>query len=192
VPTPAVNSASAASASAINAVRAATSSNKKIPIIAGVVGPIALIILGTIGVVLYKRHKRAHDRREWERTHEAIADAVRQVGSPGPIRSPYTSGAWSHLDLSAKGSGDTVTNPYIDKPVAHQSAEYSERPFGVAYSPTSMAAYSPPLSQGYSPFHAQDEAFPVQEQDEAESRPASLMDSSIQVDTSSGSHSYAI
>jgi len=135
--------------------------------------------------VLYKRRQRAVDRREWERTHEAIADAVRQVGSPVPGRTitPYAgSGAWSHLDMSAKGSGDTVTDPYTDRPVSHQSADHSALPvFRAVHSPTSRVAHSPSLSQTYYPF-------PVQDEPEPESRPASTTESSIQVDTSYGHH----
>ncbi|KAF7356207.1 hypothetical protein MVEN_00952100 [Mycena venus] len=131
---------STASPSSTNAVLASSrTSNKQVPIIAGVVAPVVAIILVAIAFVLYKRRQRANDRREWERTHEAIADAVRQVGSPVPGRSitPYAgSGAWSHMDLSAKGSGDTVTDPFTERPVAHQSAEYAALPvFRAVHSP---------------------------------------------------------
>ncbi|KAJ7717105.1 hypothetical protein DFH07DRAFT_346523 [Mycena maculata] len=53
-------------------------------IVAGVIAPFILVGLAVTGVLLYKRRRRARDRREWERTHEEIADAVRQVGTPAP------------------------------------------------------------------------------------------------------------
>ncbi|KAJ6480920.1 hypothetical protein C8R45DRAFT_318109 [Mycena sanguinolenta] len=135
-------------------------SSSHVPIIAGVVAPVCLIIIAAIALVLYKRRQRARDRREWERTHEAIADAVRQVGSPVPRSvAPYAgSGTWSHLDLT-KGSGDTVTNPFTDEPVAHQSAEQAAAPtFRPVRSPTFRSTHSPALSQTYAPFNVQDDA----------------------------------
>ncbi|KAF7370196.1 hypothetical protein MSAN_00650300 [Mycena sanguinolenta] len=135
-------------------------SNSHISIIAGVVAPVCFIILAAIAFVLYKRRQRARDRREWERTHEAIADAVRQVGSPVPRSvAPYAgSGTWSHL-TSAKGSGDTMTNPYTDEPVAHQSADQSAAlPFRPVRSPTLRSTHSPAFSQTYPAFNVQDDA----------------------------------
>ncbi|KAJ6475799.1 hypothetical protein C8R47DRAFT_1075951 [Mycena vitilis] len=80
-----------------NAVGATRS--KTVPIVVGVVVPVVLIGLAAAGVVLYKRRRRARDRREWERTHEAIADAVRQVG--GPASSAAALPAWSRRDGEA-------------------------------------------------------------------------------------------
>ncbi|KAJ7717104.1 hypothetical protein DFH07DRAFT_861558 [Mycena maculata] len=137
----------------------ASSKSNKTPVIAGVVVPVLVIILGAGGFIFYKRHKRTRDRREWERTHEEIADAVRQVGGPAAARamSPYSSGSWSHLDHPSRagtgvgyvavhdGSGDTVTNPFFDKPVGYQSAEYAAARPAFAAPPTgfSVAANSP-------------------------------------------------
>ncbi|KAJ7717106.1 hypothetical protein DFH07DRAFT_861561 [Mycena maculata] len=57
-------------------------SNDALIIVASVLAPVLLICLAVVGVLLYKRRLRARDRREWERTHEEIADAVRQAGTP--------------------------------------------------------------------------------------------------------------
>ncbi|KAF7370198.1 hypothetical protein MSAN_00650500 [Mycena sanguinolenta] len=54
-------------------------------IVAGVLVPLVVIALGIAAFIIYKRRRRAHDRREWERTHEEIADAVRQVGAATPV-----------------------------------------------------------------------------------------------------------
>ncbi|KAJ7899368.1 hypothetical protein B0H13DRAFT_2030918 [Mycena leptocephala] len=199
-PTPS-NFAPVASPSATAAAFASTKSNHEVPIIASVVGAAVLIIVGLIGFCLRKRQRRARDRREWERTHEAIADAVRQVGSPDPMRaiSPYGgSDAWSHLNLS-KGSGDTVTDPFVDHPVAHQSAEYSGRPapvFRAVHSPTFRAAHSPTFAPTYAPFHAQQgsESHSVSSMHQtAESHSANSAESgSIPVDTSYDSHGHTV
>ncbi|KAJ7653322.1 hypothetical protein DFH06DRAFT_531820 [Mycena polygramma] len=82
-----------------NTVGVQKSPNKTVPIVVGVVVPVVLIGLAAAGVVLYKRRRRARDRREWERTHEAIADAVRQVG--GPASSAAALPAWSRRDGEA-------------------------------------------------------------------------------------------
>ncbi|KAJ6592254.1 hypothetical protein DFH09DRAFT_1273363 [Mycena vulgaris] len=155
-------------------VLAVAKAKSKVPIIAGVIVPLVFIIIGAVAFILYKRRQRARDRREWERTHEAIADAVRQVGGPGAGGTPsYAgSGAWSHLDLASrgdlgyaaaheKGSGDTATDPFIDRPFAQY--QHANPTFGAA---------------AYSPY----------EQVESESRPPSSMDSSIHLDTSHRSH----
>ncbi|KAF7356208.1 hypothetical protein MVEN_00952200 [Mycena venus] len=90
---------------------AAKSKNKAIPIAIGVVVPLVLIILGVVAFILYKRRQRARDRREWERTHEAIADAVRQVGAPAAAGLP----AWNPAlgDMKELLDGDTA--PLFDK-----------------------------------------------------------------------------
>ncbi|KAJ6588180.1 hypothetical protein B0H19DRAFT_1057420 [Mycena capillaripes] len=130
--------ASDASPSAPPALGSAKSSNKG-AIIAGVLIPLLLIALGVAGVILYKRRQRARDRREWERTHAEIADAVRQVGGRGVSvagSSPYVGSAWASSQVLRQGSGDTVTDPFVD---TYQDAE-------VAYS-----------SGPRSPFYAEDE-----------------------------------
>ncbi|KAJ7694649.1 hypothetical protein B0H17DRAFT_462154 [Mycena rosella] len=125
---------------------AAAKSPTHTALIAGVVvAAVLLLLLGAAGVLLYRRRQRARDRREWERTHEAIADAVRQVGGGSgsgsvPSYGGTRSGSvWSHLDLASRGdlgayapayahgSGHTMTDPFIDRPVAHAeyAAEYS-------------------------------------------------------------------
>ncbi|KAJ7899367.1 hypothetical protein B0H13DRAFT_2337171 [Mycena leptocephala] len=83
------------------------SHNKAAPIIAGVVVPIVLIILAAAGFILYKRRKRARDRREWERTHAEIADAVRQIGAPVKVA---VGPAWSgDLKTAPDGDGDALS-----------------------------------------------------------------------------------
>ncbi|KAJ7227822.1 hypothetical protein B0H12DRAFT_1148412 [Mycena haematopus] len=170
LPPPSDTSSEVARSTSI-AVLSSSHSNNHVPIIAGVVAPVCLILLAAVAFVLHKRRRRSRDRREWERTHEAIADAVRQVGSPVPRNAtPYAgSGVWSHLDR-AKGSGDTVTNPFTDAPVAHQSAEQSAAiPFRPVRSPTFRAAHSPALSHTYSAFNVQDGAEPPSRQSTVES-----------------------
>ncbi|KAJ7902532.1 hypothetical protein B0H14DRAFT_2666539 [Mycena olivaceomarginata] len=160
------------SESVAHAVLAASHSNHQVPIIAGVVAPVCLLILAAVGVMLCKRRRRARDRREWERTHESIADAVRQVASPIPRSiTPYAgSGAWNHL-ASAKSSGDTVgtADPFADRSVMHQDYSHSQAfpVFRAVHSPTLRAAHSPAISQAYSP----------PEDASSESRPASTTES---------------
>ncbi|KAJ7117437.1 hypothetical protein C8R44DRAFT_790718 [Mycena epipterygia] len=133
----------------------ANSKNNRARIIAGVLVPLLLIILGIAGFILYKRRQRARDRREWERTHQEIAGAVREVGgSP-----PYTGGAWASrgdtmgYTAPEKGGGDTGTDAFIEKPVAHQYAEYS------------------------APFATQSPDFYPYEKEKSKLRPASSIDS---------------
>jgi hypothetical protein len=76
-----------------------------------VVVPLVLIILGVVAFILYKRRQRARDRREWERTHEAIADAVRQVGTPAPAGLP----AWNPARGDVKEPFDGDTAPLFEK-----------------------------------------------------------------------------
>jgi len=170
-------------------IAASAKPSNKTPIIAGVVVPILFITLCAGVFVLYKRRQRARDRREWERTHEAIADAVRQVGGPatGGAMSPYSSGVWSHLDLPARGtgvgyavhdgSGDTMTDPFVDKAVGHQPAEYAARP-------AFAAPHSPGFGAPQSPHYV----------DEPESRPASSMESASSIqnhdDSAHTSHAH--
>ncbi|KAJ7320868.1 hypothetical protein DFH08DRAFT_890420 [Mycena albidolilacea] len=160
------------SESSVHAVLAASHSNHQVPIIAGVVAPVCLLTLAAVGVMLCKRRRRARDRREWERTHESIADAVRQVASPIPRSiTPYAgSGAWNHL-ASAKSSGDTVgtADPFADRSVMHQDYSQSQAfpVFRAVHSPTLRAGHSPALSQAYSP----------PEDASSESRPASTTES---------------
>ncbi|KAJ7464461.1 hypothetical protein FB451DRAFT_1179588 [Mycena latifolia] len=55
--------------------------HSKTPIVAGVVTAILLLLLAAAAAALYQRRRRLRDRREWERTHAEIADAVREVGA---------------------------------------------------------------------------------------------------------------
>ncbi|KAF7370200.1 hypothetical protein MSAN_00650800 [Mycena sanguinolenta] len=63
---------------------ASHNNNKTARIVAGVLVPLVVIALGIAAFIIYKRRRRVHDRREWERTHQEIADAVRQVGAATP------------------------------------------------------------------------------------------------------------
>ncbi|KAF7309090.1 hypothetical protein MKEN_01110900 [Mycena kentingensis (nom. inval.)] len=101
--TPSLDSASASAASSTgggssqnasspNPATTTTSSdprNKQSIIIGVVVSAIAVLLLLAAALFLYKRHKRARDRRAWERTHEEIASVVREVGGPARM-----SGLW--------------------------------------------------------------------------------------------------
>ncbi|KAJ7509672.1 hypothetical protein B0H11DRAFT_1254999 [Mycena galericulata] len=117
-------------AGADNSNHHAALSNKTLStIIASVLAPSLLVVLVVSGVFLYKRRRRARDRREWERTHAEIADAVRQVGTSTPMPS------WGRtMDFPLeKGGGDT--DPLFDKsgtnevgapPSTVQSPTYSQ------------------------------------------------------------------
>ncbi|KAK7024902.1 hypothetical protein R3P38DRAFT_3532901 [Favolaschia claudopus] len=162
--------------------------NNHVAIIAGVIAPVCVIIFAFIAFLVYKRRQRARDRREWELTHESIADAVRQVVSPVPVTAgtsmtPGGSGGWSNYHVSGKSSGDTVTDPFRDEPLAHTSAEYPAQVpiFRAVHSPTLRAAHSPTLSQQmvYTPF-------PTQPDPEPQSRRASS--ASIQFDDDGVAH----
>ncbi|KAJ7117443.1 hypothetical protein C8R44DRAFT_196980 [Mycena epipterygia] len=93
----------ATSSSSSPLIAATTSSPRtKAPVIGGVLGGIVLLLLAAGAVALYKRRQRARDRREWERTHAEIADAVRQVSSSATPPS-----TWSRLDFAAaRGESD--------------------------------------------------------------------------------------
>ncbi|KAJ7066260.1 hypothetical protein C8F01DRAFT_697244 [Mycena amicta] len=67
----------------------APKSHSSTPIIIGVVTCVGALLLAAIAFLIYRRLKRARDRRAWERTHEEIADAVRQVGGHARL-----SGLW--------------------------------------------------------------------------------------------------
>ncbi|KAF7356209.1 hypothetical protein MVEN_00952300 [Mycena venus] len=90
---------------------AAKSNNKTTPIVVGVVIPLVLIVLGVVAFILYKRRQRARDRREWERTHEAIADAVRQVGAPAAVGLP----AWNPARGDVKEPLDGDAAPLFEE-----------------------------------------------------------------------------
>ncbi|KAJ7694664.1 hypothetical protein B0H17DRAFT_1199184 [Mycena rosella] len=79
-----------------NSAAVKSKSTNRTPIVAGVVGAIVLLALLAAVVALYQRRRRLRDRREWERTHAEIADAVREVGGPGVL--PATAGSWSRVD----------------------------------------------------------------------------------------------
>ncbi|KAJ7130874.1 hypothetical protein C8R46DRAFT_1236077 [Mycena filopes] len=84
-------------ATAFTSPAPAKSNNKMVPIVAGAVVPAVLLLFGATALFLYKRRQRARDRREWERTHAEIADAVRQVGGPA-TRMPSWSRGHSSKD----------------------------------------------------------------------------------------------
>ncbi|KAJ6480919.1 hypothetical protein C8R45DRAFT_318060 [Mycena sanguinolenta] len=65
-------------------IGAAAHNSETVRIVAGVLVPLVVIALGIAAFIIYKRRQRAHDRREWERTHDEIAHAVRQVGAATP------------------------------------------------------------------------------------------------------------
>jgi len=148
--------------------------------------PILVIILGAGGFVLYKRYQRARDRREWERTHAEIADAVRQVGGPATsgATSPYSTGTWDPLDLPSRGGtgvgygvhdGDSG-EAFVDKAVGYQPVEYPP-----------YAPFATPQTLGAMAFQSQHYA------DEPESHPAGSMESensSIPIDTAHSSHDH--
>ncbi|KAJ7464459.1 hypothetical protein FB451DRAFT_439356 [Mycena latifolia] len=127
-------------------VLAATKSTSKMPIIVGVLVPLFFILAGAAAFILYKRRQRVRDRLEWERTHEAIADAVRQVNEHGVRGTPsYAgSGAWSHLDLASRGdlvyTQAPVADPFVDGPPdSHEHAAFGTG----TYSPEYHPAHSP-------------------------------------------------
>ncbi|KAJ7982808.1 hypothetical protein DFH06DRAFT_1318278 [Mycena polygramma] len=150
---------------AVPSVPVLASSSKpddKTPIIVGVLVPVLLLFLAAAGFVLYKRRQRARDRREWERTHFEIAEAVRQVAGPGvtgaggaPYATVWAPSRSGDLAFASTGTAAATADPFVDKPHHWQDAEHG-------------------LAAARSPFYAQDEA-----EYEPESRPASLMDSSI-------------
>ncbi|KAJ7689658.1 hypothetical protein B0H17DRAFT_1066016 [Mycena rosella] len=139
------------------AFASAVKSQNKTPIIVGVLVPVVLIILAAVGFILYKRRQRARDRREWEHTHAAIADAVRQVGSPGVTGAgvPYAApSSWSHLHLmssqsnvsqsyvgyAAPQAGGGAMDPFVDPQERSQPVEYpGHSEAGAVYSSFSPA-----------------------------------------------------
>ncbi|KAJ7320870.1 hypothetical protein DFH08DRAFT_388451 [Mycena albidolilacea] len=98
---------STASQTQINAA-SHTHSGKSARIVAGVVTPLVLLLLLAVALALYKRRRRARDRREWERTHEATADAVRQVGGT-------TAAPWSPPRGDVKGPLEGDSAPLFEK-----------------------------------------------------------------------------
>ncbi|KAJ7148409.1 hypothetical protein C8R43DRAFT_1236846 [Mycena crocata] len=90
------------------------------PIIAGVIAPVVFIALVAAGVLLYRRRQRSRDRREWERTHEAIADAVRQVNDPATLPVGAWNGSRSNLPFQSEKGGWESTEPLFDKSGGHQ------------------------------------------------------------------------
>ncbi|KAJ7314421.1 hypothetical protein DFH08DRAFT_895409 [Mycena albidolilacea] len=110
----------------------AASNKKTARIIAGVVVPLVLIFIGVAAFIIYKRRQRARDRREWERTHDAIADAVRQVGGTPAPRLP----AWRppFNDVKAPLEGDTAPlfeksgDPSLPGPLEHTGGELHSGP----------------------------------------------------------------
>ncbi|KAJ7625674.1 hypothetical protein FB45DRAFT_70541 [Roridomyces roridus] len=82
--------------------------NRTSTTIAAVLVPILVVSLAIAGVLLYKRWRRARDRREWERTHEEIADAVRDAenGTPGPVFGLGASGFGREKERDREKGGD--------------------------------------------------------------------------------------
>ncbi|KAJ6614170.1 hypothetical protein B0H10DRAFT_2046270 [Mycena sp. CBHHK59/15] len=80
------------------------SSKSSTPIIAGVLVPVLVLLLATAALVLHRRRRRARDRREWERTHASIADAVRQVGGPATLSGSGSASPWSRRDAAPRGA----------------------------------------------------------------------------------------
>ncbi|KAJ7906018.1 hypothetical protein B0H13DRAFT_728812 [Mycena leptocephala] len=74
------------------------SAPKTAAIIAGVLVPLFFLLFLGAAYFGYKRRRRLNDRREWERTHAEIADAVRNVS--GPATPPS---AWARLDTASRG-----------------------------------------------------------------------------------------
>ncbi|KAJ7148410.1 hypothetical protein C8R43DRAFT_518181 [Mycena crocata] len=99
---------------------ASNKSKNHTPIIAGVIAPVAFLVLIAAGVLMYKRRQRSRDRREWERTHAAIANAVRQVNDPAAL--PV--GGWNQsrgdLPFPSEKGGWESTEPLFDKSAGYQ------------------------------------------------------------------------
>ncbi|KAF7309091.1 hypothetical protein MKEN_01111000 [Mycena kentingensis (nom. inval.)] len=140
---PLTASTSAAAPVALAASSPNTAQTTRIAV--GVVVPLVLIALAALGVVLFKRRQRRNDRREWERTHEAIAEAVRvRQGGGGVAGGSTTTGGsasvWSGVEL-------------VSRPGGIAGASLGERdPFAspIPGSPFSdyHRAWSPPTLQG--------------------------------------------
>ncbi|KAK7024908.1 hypothetical protein R3P38DRAFT_3193830 [Favolaschia claudopus] len=100
--TPAAPSPSA-SLNVPNAPITATSthhrSNKTAGIVAGVLVPLLLLALCATAFIIHKRRRRARDRREWERTHAEIADAVREMH--GEVPSAVAPWSMARVDVKA-------------------------------------------------------------------------------------------
>lgn len=86
------------SASVLPGVAAvSTSTNPRAgPIVAGVLVPVLLLLLGTAAWLAWRRRRRVRDKREWERTHAEIAEAVRGVG--GRARVSLLPSAWTRFE----------------------------------------------------------------------------------------------
>ncbi|KAJ7097261.1 hypothetical protein B0H15DRAFT_35349 [Mycena belliarum] len=125
--TSAPSSAPSTSSSTSSPLLAASKSKNQTPTIVGVLVPLVLLFAAGAALLLYKRRRRARDRREWERTHEAIADAVRQVKAPqhtgdAPLYGSRgtSASAWSHLDAASRTDLCALKpmDPFIEQPVA--------------------------------------------------------------------------
>lgn len=176
-----------------NPVGASSKPNHLPAILAGVLVPLLLALLIIAGVIVYKRRRRVKDKEEWEKTHNAIADAVREMGVPGaPVSSSYAGGPWSRLDMASRG--DMQYNHRGDSPSV-KSAVVVEDPFvvpGEAYAEDHADAKSTdqhseyphseyPQSAYHNTEYAHSAAFlltnPMPGQDEpalADSRPSSI------------------
>ncbi|KAK7008270.1 hypothetical protein R3P38DRAFT_3025266 [Favolaschia claudopus] len=73
--------------------------NKTASIIAGVLVPLFLLALCATAFIIHKRRRRARDRREWERTHAEIADAVREMH--GEVPSAVAPWSMARVDVKA-------------------------------------------------------------------------------------------
>jgi hypothetical protein len=67
--------------------------------------------------MVYKRRQKVRDRQEWQRTHEEIADAVRNVG--GPVSVPPVSWTRFESESAAQSAANLVeqgdTQPFVPK-----------------------------------------------------------------------------
>ncbi|KAJ7181093.1 hypothetical protein C8R46DRAFT_1345244 [Mycena filopes] len=143
------------SSSSSSQVLSSTNSNHRVPIIAGVVAPVALLALAGAAWVLFRRRQRTRDRREWERTHASIADAVRQVASPGPAASMGGAGAarWSDLDGAGMRTYRDAGYTHGDDPFA-DAGPASPAGGGVHQQPMHSPTFAPRYA---SPFTAVDD-----------------------------------
>ncbi|KAJ7742798.1 hypothetical protein B0H16DRAFT_1018274 [Mycena metata] len=108
---PPAPSASALSSSPSIATAASAKGTHIGAIIVGVIVPLFALLLALAAFAAYKRRKSLCDRRQWERTHAEIADAVAKVGGPATI-SPGTND-WTRFDSAAASRADLA--PYANE-----------------------------------------------------------------------------
>ncbi|KAJ7166788.1 hypothetical protein C8R46DRAFT_266581 [Mycena filopes] len=83
-------------------------------ILAGVIVPLFVLLLALAAFLAHKRRKRVCDRRQWERTHAEIADAVAQVGGPATT----VPSAWTRFDTASRGD----LTAYVNEKAARQES----------------------------------------------------------------------